>query len=416
MIEILYDSLVESYGAPVVLGILALIALVLLWGILRLFRRKLPVARRDFPTKEEGETSQKSSPTPQAPGKPAPQASNPEPAASAPPAAESAPRRQRTMDRPEGAAGNADTFGPPEAASDIAEETVGAELEDHYIVTVHYGTDRADAGASSPPKSRFTADRAPALPGTSPITTGTCEVSIPKSHKVGELEAPGWFETANPGRHVLLLSARTKDTAAFFTDLTAAMGAPKQAFIFVHGFSVSFEDAARRTAQMAFDMRFQGAPIFYSWPTEVFGLTNPDLTAYSESESNARWATAHFRAFLQDVVQRTGAETVHLIAHSMGNRIVTDALMELFWVLNDAEKATLGEIVLTAPDIDAAVFVEQIAPRITKMNNAVTLYTSTKDQALSTSKRIHGHPRIGDFNAVHDLPILPADVDVIDAK
>jgi esterase/lipase superfamily enzyme len=42
----------------------------------------------------------------------------------------------------------------------------------------------------------------------------------------------------------------------------------KSAFIFVHGYNVTFEDAARRTAQMSYDLSFDGAPVFYSWPSQ----------------------------------------------------------------------------------------------------------------------------------------------------
>jgi len=238
-------------------------------------------------------------------------------------------------------------------------------------------------------------------------------VSIPKIHKIGELEAPRWYESEQPGRHIMLLSLKTRDRDEFLQNLDAAMTDEKQAFVFVHGFSVSFEDAARRTAQMAFELKFPGVPIFFSWPTEVLGLTNPDPTAYSEAENNARWATEHFRTFLLDIVRATGAKTVHLIAHSMGNRIVTDALMQLSWILTEEEKKVLGEVVLTAPDIDADVFVDQIAPRITAMNSRITLYASTKDKALAQSKRVHGYPRAGDFAA---LSYMPEKVEVVDAS
>ncbi|MBI1386599.1 MAG: alpha/beta fold hydrolase [Rhizobiales bacterium] len=314
------------------------------------------------------------------------------------------PARAERMERPE--------RGPVAMEAPAMEgeaAPIGAEREDHYVVTVHYGTDRADAGALAKPDERFTNARAPR--GGSPITYGTCEVSIPKIHKIGELEAPGWFRSEQPGQHIMLLSLGTSDRATFLSNLDNAMGDEKKAFVFVHGFSVSFEDAARRTAQMAFDMKFSGAPIMFDWPTA--GLTEMGVNAYTESENNSRWATEHFRAFLLDVVRETGAKTVHLIAHSMGNRIVTDALMQLYWILTDEEKEVLGEVILTAPDIDADVFIDQIAPRITAMNSRVTLYTSTKDTALATSKGVHGYPRAGDFAA---LAILPAKVEVIDAS
>ena len=49
--------------------------------------------------------------------------------------------------------------------------------------------------------------------------------------------------------------------------LDAASVFPKQVFVFVHGFNVSFENALRRTAQIAYDLNFDGAPFLFSWPS-----------------------------------------------------------------------------------------------------------------------------------------------------
>lgn len=380
-----------------------------------------PPTRTDAPQRDDAQTKvggppQQTPPPPSAPEAPlegqldrmedyrAPESAPPEADS---PVLEAEPRIARSERRSAGA---------PRPSSAPASPPIGLEREDHYVVRCYFGTDREDEGAHRDPDSRFNDDRARPATGHPIVTYGQVDVSIPKIHKVGELEAPSWYQSEQPGKHIALISLNTANKEAFFDTLKTAVDDPKQAFIFVHGFSVTFEDAARRTAQLAFDLKFRGAPIFFSWPTEVIGITNPDMTAYSEAENNARWATQHFRQFLQDVIQETGAHTVHLIAHSMGNRVVTDALMELYWILNAAEKDAIGEVILTAPDIDADVFVEQIAPRITDMNSAVTLYASDADSALATSKRVHGYPRIGDFGAIRLLPLLPADVELIDAS
>jgi esterase/lipase superfamily enzyme len=296
-------------------------------------------------------------------------------------------------------------------------ESMGAKpkaRDEHYVVTVHYGTDRNDT-QNADPRNRFDERRARPPHGQSPISYGTCEVSIPPDHQVGEMEAPGIFQSWRPEKHVMLLKIDPQTGDVFFDTLRRRIGEStgRKTFIFVHGFSVSFEDAARRTAQMAFDLKFDGPPIFFSWPTEAISLTNLDPTVYTVAGNNAHWATRHFAAFLTDVVRRTGAETVHLIAHSMGNRVVTDALMELFYVLTPEERRRLKEVILSAPDIDADVFIEQIAPRLSSMNERVTLYASTKDAALQAARRVHGYPRIGDLSQVRQVP---AGVELVDAS
>ena len=128
--------------------------------------------------------------------------------------------------------------------------------------------------------------------------------------------------------------------------------------IFIHGYNVSFEDAARRTGQMAYDLGFDGAPVFYSWPSQG------DVARYTVDENNIEWSTPHLQAFLTDFLQKTEAAKVYLIGHSMGNRGLARAVAGLI----DSQPELAGasaEIILTAPDIDADVFQQEIAPRLT---------------------------------------------------
>ncbi|HEX2584807.1 MAG TPA: alpha/beta hydrolase, partial [Steroidobacteraceae bacterium] len=179
----------------------------------------------------------------------------------------------------------------------------------------------------------------------------------------------------------------------------------KSAFLFVHGYNVTFEDAARRTAQMSYDLSFDGAPVFYSWPSK--GATS----AYTIDEQNVEWAQANLRDFLEDFFNRSDAINIYLIAHSMGNRALTRALASL---LHDKPeiKDRLKEVILTAPDIDADVFKRDIAPALAAAGRPITLYASSKDLALVASKKVHGYPRAGDSG--QGLIITPG-IETIDA-
>ena len=420
--EMIIDAALRQpmYAALAVLVVLLAVILVLS------LRSKPKLARRDMRLPEDmppQEDVRRAPPpaSPPAEAEPPPIAASPSPP---PPSPQPEPWREddgepviKKLERlerppPERRAEPRRMEAPAREARPAEAPAVGSDHGDHYAVTVYFGTDRRETSLSDP-RQQFTDERARPPRGQTPMTYGSCRVTIPKSHKIGELEAPSWYDWRGEqeDKHVILHSIRTSDRLAFLANLRRAMTDERHAFVFVHGFSVSFEDAARRTAQMAFDMKFRGVPVFFSWPTEVLSVLKP--LAYSEAENNARWATEHFRAFLADVIKETGAETVHLIAHSMGNRIVTDALMQLYWQLTPAEKKVIGEVILTAPDIDAEVFVDQIAPRITAMDSRVTLYTSAGDNALKTSRTVHGYPRAGDFAA---LTFLPDNVDVIDAS
>ena len=154
-------------------------------------------------------------------------------------------------------------------------------------------------------------------------------MSIPKRHTAGELESPSLLHlelTSDPLRHVVVLDAQQQSTDDFYTQMRQRVGqsSRKEAFVFVHGYNVTFDDAARRTAQIAYDLGFEGAPAFFSWPSQG------GLFGYTVDETNVLWTVPHLKQFLIELHRSSGAENIHLIAHSMGNRAITSALKELF--------------------------------------------------------------------------------------
>jgi esterase/lipase superfamily enzyme len=243
------------------------------------------------------------------------------------------------------------------------------------------------------------------------LELGVCEVSIPKSHEVGELESPSIFRlefSENSARHVILQKVQPEPAEQFFNNLRECVGrsSQKSAFVFVHGYNVTFIEAARRTAQIAYDLKFDGVPIFYSWPSQA------QLLQYTVDETNVAWTVPHLLKFLTDVAEQSGAERIHLIAHSMGNRALTSALRDLALSRGSAGPS-FDEVVLTAPDVDADVFINDIAPAIVKTAKRVTLYASSNDEALVMSKKVHGYPRAGDSGS--QLIVVPG-VDTVDVS
>ena len=226
------------------------------------------------------------------------------------------------------------------------------------------------------------------------LELGTCRVSIPRDHRVGELEAPSLLRlevSESPEKHVVLLNITKQEEGTFYDELAerVANSRGKDAFVFVHGYNVKFEDAVRRTAQIAYDLKFDGAPICYSWPSQA------KLLGYTVDETNVKWTVPHLKQFLLDVSKRSGATTINLIAHSMGNRALTAALKEV--AQTETQQTPLfNKVVLAAPDIDAEIFRRDLAPAVVSTANHVTLYASSNDEALVASKRVHGFPRAGE--------------------
>lgn len=261
-------------------------------------------------------------------------------------------------------------------------------------IRVFYGTDRKATG-SVKPNNFYGAERAG-------LAVGFCDVSIPPNHQRGQLEAPSiWrFEfRENPDRHVVLSSVQPVKGSTFITQLRGAVedsvrevmvqDKPQQiggeAFVFVHGYNVTFTDAARRTAQMAFDLEFPGAPVMFSWPS----LGEGNLASYREDERTAEWCEEHVMDFVTVIARQSGARRIHLIAHSMGNRVLTGVLRRLAYDHRAGTVPKFNEVILTAPDVDAETFKLAIAPRINPVADRITVYTSANDVALKASEWVH---------------------------
>jgi esterase/lipase superfamily enzyme len=178
----------------------------------------------------------------------------------------------------------------------------------------------------------------------------------------------------------------------------------KQVFVFVHGFNVSFQSAVYRTAQIAYDLGFDGAPILYSWPSAE-SLTP---VGYTTDAANNEWTAPHLRWFLEDVAARTGATRIHLIAHSMGNKALVGALNQM--PMNGRKR--FSQIVLTAPDIDADTFVP-LAAAVASHSSRATLYASRNDRALAASKRLQTYRRAGDATGG---VLVVANIDSVDVS
>ena len=207
-------------------------------------------------------------------------------------------------------------------------------------------------------------------------------------------------------KSVVLLSTLPTSKGDFFAQLQAATAKPdsKALFVFIHGFNVQFEDGARRTAQLAYDLGFQGPPILYSWPSAG------RLKAYMADEATIEWTKPHLKQFIQDLVLHAGASGVHIIAHSMGNRALVRVLNELGTLA--CNQHLVKQVILTAPDIDTGEFY-QLAAAMTSTAQRVTLYASSKDLAIEISKTFHKYPRAGEAEA---NIVIQQGIDTIDSS
>lgn len=252
--------------------------------------------------------------------------------------------------------------------------------------TTFFATNRAATGNAAPEKY-FGSDR------RADLQYGKAVISIPTARSPGDLNLPSlWrFElTPDPSKHFVFKSLTPLDANDARAQLAAAIKAsPKQSLlVFVHGYNVSFFDAAMRTSQLAHDLSFQGEAIFFSWPSAA-------ITAkYAHDEEAVQLSEPAFDRFLDDLGQ-TGANDIILVAHSMGNRLVTKVLSDR--ASRGKPTPNLRELLLAAPDINAEIFKEQILPGLAKLQGTHrSIYASSSDLALRASKIVHDYRRVGE--------------------
>ncbi len=267
-------------------------------------------------------------------------------------------------------------------------------------VPVYYATNRELLGEGAGQFPTYSGNPAPDL------NLGRAVVSIPvDAHRVGKVEAPPWWKrylgSVDKARYVMFDSVETLSSQAFQNDLeTDATSAGKNdVLVFMHGYNVSFEEAAMRAAQVSYDLNFQGVTVLFSWPSlaKVFG--------YLADGDRAENSGASLAAVLKLLVGGPWNK-VHLMAHSMGNRVLLAGLVD-----DSAPTLPIGQIIMVAADVYQGQF-QSKQPKIADAGQWLTSYVSSTDRALFVSRFLHQAGRIG---FAGDKPFVSPGMDTVDA-
>lgn len=287
------------------------------------------------------------------------------------------------------------------------------------VVPVLYGTDRLrqlgtqPVGNGGPRRIGYGADRAHRL------ELGQALVTVPAAHRVPTIERPFalrvpylnivlYEQAEDPKLHFTVKEVKVLPRDKFLALARERLGAGRafkdQALVFVHGYNTGFDDALYRTAQIAYDLKFDGAVFLYSWPSAG------GIIGYTRDRESATQAEPYLKELLSLVVQKSGARSVSVIAHSMGNLPLLAVLNELGPSLPAG--ARLNELILAAPDVDRDVFANLIAG-LKGYEHGITLYCSANDRAMIVARQVAGGvPRAGDVPS--DGPLILPGVDTID--
>ncbi len=259
-------------------------------------------------------------------------------------------------------------------------------LKDPRNVPVWFGTNRAPVNPQNYGQG-FSGE------WSQTTTHGRCIVNVPKGHVPGETGSPWWIRLVKGDDRLTVVSIeRLPD---FWNQLTEAMKQAheertnNEALFFLHGYNVTFEQAAIRTAQLAYDLRIQPAA-FFSWPSRGNVEDYPPDEAAIEASYDA---VSDFVKQLDNCALNTGT-TLHVVAHSMGNRALLRALEAVAQGMAGGRKSAIDKLVFAAPDVDARVFMQSLG-KIAPIGKRKTLYTSHSDKAVWLSKTIHKYDRAG---------------------
>jgi esterase/lipase superfamily enzyme len=232
---------------------------------------------------------------------------------------------------------------------------------------------------------------------------GKVEVSIPLDHRMGNLEYPSFLRVLDPAKHFVAKPAVQMNKSDFYGELAALASRSDEhdCLVFVHGFNVSFDDASLRVAQLAYDLGFKGPAVLFTWPSQG------KLLDYLKDGRNADLSAGPLKDLLLALSQEAQVRRIHVIAHSMGNRVLATALTKL-----GPAQSSIREIALMAPDIDAALF-KNLAREFSKGIGPIALYASSQDKALAASEHFAGYTRAGQGGK--NMVIMPG-IESIDAS
>ena len=287
----------------------------------------------------------------------------------------------------------ADNYGSA-AIVDRINRLLREPFSDTQTVDVIYATNRVETG-----DPEECGDSAFGTQPTGKTSYGVCRINVPKRHSVGGFELAD-TPHSDPHRYFRVLSHVKMDETAL--KALVASKKPADLLLFVHGFNVKFGEAIVRTAQLAYDLKFQGPVMVYTWPAGSANFMDAAIInrTYEANKSNAAVSVGQLSALLKTLASLD--VRVHVLVHSMGHQVALPALAKSAPIIN---KQYIGELILNAPDYPLREF-PQIVLQITPVAKRVTLYCSYNDNAIAASEVWNRGRRVGACEQIPGVDVI----------
>jgi esterase/lipase superfamily enzyme len=235
------------------------------------------------------------------------------------------------------------------------------------------------------------------------------DVWVPPQREMGSVTFPEGSAPDPATDFVVVSASRLTDVSAFTRaidrELVEVAPGDRPAWLFVHWYNTNFAEGLYRQAQLQYDMERPWASIHFSWPSAA------QTRYYGYDRESAMYSREALIATL-DAMARSQATEFNLVAHSMGNALLMDAL----WIMAQSGHAEafrkINLVVLMSPDMSVDIFRQQ-APRVIARGVPVFIVVSESDRALRVSARLRGQQdRLGSIRSQAELGGL--DVGVLD--
>ncbi|MEN0651701.1 MULTISPECIES: alpha/beta hydrolase [Hyphobacterium] len=250
---------------------------------------------------------------------------------------------------------------------------------------------------SEEPGRRFTDARSPKL---NFAETG---VWVPNQRDPGEIDYPG--QRLDPAREFALTGyAPIENVDAFLdrlnTQLESLPQGDRHAVLFVHGFNTPFSNGLYLNAQILTDFQSDAVGVHFAWPSAG------QVSSYLYDRDSAQFSRSGL-ARTVELLARSEADSITLIAHSMGALLAMEALRELSLHGETGVIERLDAVILASPDIDSDVFRDQVGS-LAAMPEHLVVIVSHRDRLLALSSLLRGEraPRVGLGNHAEELTAL----------
>ena len=212
-------------------------------------------------------------------------------------------------------------------------------------------------------------------------------VTVPPTHAIGSLERPSRLPP-DPRTEFTVIDPVIYGTEdAFIRDINSALASrppgERSLLVFIHGYNTSTSDAVLRLGQFVEDSGFPGVPVLFTWASAA------QVPRYVYDINSALVARVKLKE-MAEILARTRAERVDILAHSMGNFLLMEGLVDAQLAGRLSDRQRVDQIILASPDIDIDLFRTQIGLLPPAIVDRISILVSQDDGALRLSRRLAG--------------------------